>query len=175
MQNAYRVHRRGRGERPLIERPGIAAVDRGGMQQCLDRGPCLSFPEPAGLDIAEPAGCGEACCADHRGERVDAAAHGRPAHPRGQAWRELLRIEHRDWPDRFSRLERDREVVGPGRGRDDCAGRIQDRVHHEMQALARARRADHEHAVLYGCPHLLPARTPEVVADIRRLRGLGSE
>jgi hypothetical protein len=65
-------------EGPPEQLGGWPAVERGGVQQALERGAGLAFPEPAGLDpaSAQAGGGGEAVGADHRGQRVVAAAHG---------------------------------------------------------------------------------------------------
>ena len=55
-----------------------AAVECGGVQQALECGAGLSLPEPTRLDAsgAEAGGGGESVGADHRGERIVAAANG---------------------------------------------------------------------------------------------------
>jgi hypothetical protein len=137
----------------------------------LERGAGLAFPEPAGLDPAggQAGGGGEAVGADHRGQRVLAAAHGRPAQPGGDAFGEVLRVEHRDRPAlAASGAEGRGEVVGPGAGGDDRAGCVEDRVDDDMQAFAGAGWADQQDRVLDRCPDLRAATGPEQVADILR-------
>ena len=71
------------------------------MQKSLERGARLSLPEPAALDSTrrEPGGRGEAGGADHRGQRLLAPADRGPPQPGGEAFSEMLRIEHRHRAD----------------------------------------------------------------------------
>ena len=57
---------------------GAAVVERCGVEQGLEGGAGLAFPEAAGLDAAgrQAGRGGEAGGADHRGERVLAATDG---------------------------------------------------------------------------------------------------
>ena len=59
-----------------------------------------------------------------------------------------------------------RRCCRAGRGRDDGAGCVEDRVDHEVQALAGARWADDEDRVFDRCPDPAAVAPPEEVADI---------
>ena len=140
------------------------------MEQGLECGAGLALPEAAGLDAAgrEPGGRGEAGGADHRGQRVLAPAHGRPAQAGGQPFGEALRVEDRDRSASLAGGEGGGDVVGPGRGGDDRAGCVEDRVDDDVQALARAGRAEQQDRVLDGRPHALATGAAEQVADVGR-------
>ena len=73
-------------------------------------------------------------------------------------------------PRSLAGADRGGDVVGPGGGRDDGAGRVENRVDDQVQSLARAGRADHEDGVFDRCPDLTAAASPEEVADVLGLR-----
>jgi hypothetical protein len=147
---------RGGVERPLIQGPGVAPVQGGGVQQGLDGGGGLAFPEPAALHAtASKAGPGgEAGGADHRRQRVLTAPDRGPTQPCRQTGRQVLGIEYRNRPEFLSGRQGHGEVVGAGGGRQHRAGRVQDGVDDDVKALAGAWRADQQHRVLHRRPHL---------------------
>ena len=73
-------------------------IQRGGVKQGLECGAGFPFPEIPAFDATggEAGAGGEAGGADHRGQRVLASPDRRPPESCGDAFCEVLRVEHRD-------------------------------------------------------------------------------
>ena len=149
------------------------------MEQCLERGAGLAFPEAAGLrrrrrrvrsttrDLMP-------------GSSRSAAAHSRGSATSGHRCRstarqsrgQVLWVEDGDRPAFLAGVDGGGDVVGPRGGGDDGAGGVEDGVDDEVQSLAGSRRTDDEDRVLDRCPDLPATAASDQVADVARPRVL---
>jgi hypothetical protein len=77
----------------------VAVIEGGGVQECLECGAGLAFPEAAASTPPADSRCRRR--GRWRGSSPSAGPHtadGRPAQPGGHAFGEVLRVEHRDRP-----------------------------------------------------------------------------
>ena len=97
-EDRHRIRGGGRIKSPPEQLTRRTVIEGGCMEEGLEGGAGLAFPEPAALDTAggQAGAGGKPGGADHRGQWVLAPPDGRPPQSGGDAFGEVLRIEHGD-------------------------------------------------------------------------------